>query len=115
MNQINELTVIISQNTMGNGDEELGKILIKSFIYSLTELPVPPRYVIFLNAGAYLTSNLSNTIEDLKKLEDNGTSILTCGTCLNYYGLEEKIAVGDVTNMYHIAEIMTKADKLMNI
>ena len=110
-----QLVVVVSRNTMGEGAEELGKILIKGFIYSLTELPVPPACVCFLNSGAYLTSEGSNTIDDLKKLEAKGTTILTCGTCVNYYGLQEKLAVGAITNMYGITEKMASATSVINI
>jgi len=109
------LAVIISRNTMGEGAEELGKLLIKAFIYSLTELPAPPRHLIFLNSGAYLTSNGANTIDDLKKLEKMGTEILTCGTCVNYFGLTDELAVGEITNMFGITERMASADKVINI
>lgn len=107
--------VVISRNTMGEGAEELGKILIKGFIYSLTELAVPPEYVIFLNSGAHLTSEGANTIEDLKKLEEKGIGIFTCGTCANYYGLQDKLAVGAITDMYGITEKMASASNVINI
>ncbi len=110
-----QLVVVISRNTMGEGAEELGKILIKGFIYSLTELPVPPAYVFFLNSGAYLTTEGSNTIDDLKKLEAKGTVVMTCGTCVNYYGLQEKLAVGAITNMFGITEKMASATSVINI
>lgn len=109
------LVVVISRNTMGEGSEELGQILIKGFIYSLTELAVPPSAVLFLNSGAYLTSNDSNTVEDLKKLEAKGTTILTCGTCVNFYGLQDKLAVGSITNMFGITEKMAAASNVINI
>jgi len=109
------LAVVISRNTMGAGSEELGKILIKGFIYSLTELTAPPKFLIFLNSGAYLTSDGANTIDDLEKLEKMGTEILTCGTCVNYYGLQDKLAVGEITNMYGITERMAAAGKVINI
>ena len=111
----NKFVVVISKNTMGDGAEELGKILIKGFIYSLTELPAPPECVIFLNNGAYLTSDGSNTIDDLKKLENKGTKILTCGTCVNFYGLQDKLAIGTITNMYGITEIMVSTGAVINI
>jgi len=109
------IVVVISRDTMGEGSEELGKILVKSFIYSLTALATPPEYVIFLNSGAHLASEGSNTIEDLKKLEEKGTGIFTCGTCINYYGLQDKLAVGGITDMRWIAEKMTAASNVINI
>ena len=110
-----QLVVAISKNTMGEGSEELGKILIKGFIYSLTELETPPAFVIFFNSGVYLSARSSNTIEDLKKLEQRGTKILSCGTCLNYYKLQEELAVGEVTDMFGITEKISSAARLINI
>jgi len=110
-----KLAVVIGSDTMGSGSDELGKILIKGFLYSLTELPNPPKYVIFFNSGAYLTSEGANTIDDLRKLEEKGSEIMTCGTCINYYGLQEKLAVGKVVNMYEITERLTASDNVVNI
>jgi len=109
------LVVVISRDTMGEGAMELGKVLIKGFIYSLTELPVPPRSVIFLNSGAHLTSLGANTIDDIKKLEQKGVEILTCGTCLNFFGIQDKLAAGTITNMYGITERMAGAANIINI
>lgn len=109
------LVAAIGRNTMGEGAEELGKILIKGFIYSLSELAERPSCLIFFNSGAYLTSEGSNAIDDLKKLEEKGTTILTCGTCVNYYGLQDKLAVGAITDMYGITEKMTSAASVINI
>ncbi len=108
-------TVLITSDQIGHGSEELGKILIKGFLFSLTELSAPPEAVIFLNSGAYLTAGGANVVEDLKKLEAGGTAIRTCGTCLNYYGLTEKLAVGKITDMMGIVNILAEAEKLITI
>ena len=108
------LVVAIGRDTMGEGAEELGKILIKGFIYALSELPIPPESVIFFNSGARLTSGDANTIDDLNKLKAKGTAILTCGTCVGYYGLPSP-AIGDIADMYTITEKMVKAKKVVNI
>ena len=107
--------VAIGRDTMGSGDEELGKILIKGFIYSLTELSTPPKAVIFFNSGAKLSVEGSNALNDIRTLEGKGSVILTCGTCLNFYGIQDKLAVGTVTNMYTIVETMCEAGKVINI
>lgn len=106
-------TVIISADHMGEGDEKLGKILMKAFIYALTELEELPAKIIFYNGGAKLTVEGSDSLEDLKLLESQGVEILTCGTCLNYYEISEKLSVGTVTNMYAIAEIMMASNKII--
>ena len=102
----------ITSDKMGDGDPELGAILIKGFVYALTQLETPPSVMLFYNGGAKLTASDSPCIEDLKTLQEQGWEILTCGTCVNFYGLKEP-AVGTVTNMYAIAEKLTKAGKVI--
>ena len=105
--------VVLSSNQMGNGSEELGQILMKGFIFALTELDELPSTVLLYNSGVKLSTEGSNSIEDLKTLQAQGVEILCCGTCLNYYDLTEKLQVGDVTNMYFILEKMAQADKII--
>jgi len=105
--------VVISSDKMGEGNDELGEVLIKGFIYALTEIEKLPATIIFYNGGAKLSTKESPAIEDLKKLEAAGVEILTCGTCLNYYGLTEDLAVGGVTNMYSIVEKMSAANNII--
>ena len=105
--------VVLSSNQMGNGSEELGQILMKGFIFALTELDELPSTVLLYNSGVKLSTDGSNSIEDLKTLQAQGVEILSCGTCLNYYDLTEKLQVGDVTNMYFILEKMAQADKII--
>jgi selenium metabolism protein YedF len=105
--------VVISSSTMGNGDDELGAVLIKGFIFALTQQDKLPSTILFYNGGAKLTCGDSPTVEDLKSLEAQGVEILTCGTCLNHYGLSDKLMVGEVTNMYAIVEKMTLADLII--
>jgi selenium metabolism protein YedF len=88
---------------------------MKGFIYSLTELDTPPETVLFFNSGVKLTTEGSNAIADLKKLETKGTVIASCGTCLDFYQLKEKLAVGSVTNMYAIVAAMSGAGRLINL
>ena len=102
--------VVISSSYMGTGDDELGAVLMKGFIYVLSQQDELPKTILFYNSGAKLTCELSPTLEDLMSLEANGVEILTCGTCLNHYGLTEKLKVGGVTNMYVITEKMMQAD-----
>lgn len=105
--------VVISSEQMGSGSEELGQILMKGFVYALTQLEDLPETVLLYNGGARLTVEGSKALEDFKTLESLGVEILTCGTCLNYYGLTEKLAVGAVTNMYEIAEKLAKAGSVI--
>lgn len=105
--------VVISSDRMGSGNDELGKVLIKGFIFAVTQLDTLPKTMLFYNGGATLTTEGSDSLADLKSLEAQGVEIMTCGTCLDYYGLKEKLAVGSVTNMYSIVETMAKAGKII--
>ncbi|MDO4286418.1 MAG: sulfurtransferase-like selenium metabolism protein YedF [Eubacteriales bacterium] len=105
--------VVLSADVMGSGNDELGHALMKGFVFALTQLDHAPDTVLLYNGGAKLSSEVPETIADLKKLEEAGTEILTCGTCLNFYGLTEKLAVGSVTNMYVICETMENAGKVI--
>lgn len=104
---------VIKSQYAGQGDDVLGNALMKSFIYTLTESEKLPSAVIFYNGGVRLTTEGSEVIEDLRKLERAGVEILSCGTCLNFYGLENKLLVGSVTNMYEIVERQTRAGKII--
>ena len=101
--------VVLSSNKMGSGDEKLGQKLMKAFIFALTSQDEVPEKVICYNSGAYLTTEDPDTIKDLKSLEEAGAVIMTCGTCLDFYGLKEKLQVGIVSNMYEIVEAQMKA------
>ena len=105
--------VVLSADHMGEGAEELGKILMKSFLYALTQQDELPDTILCYNGGAKLTCEGSESLEDLKDLAARGVEILTCGTCLNFYGITEKLQVGSVTNMYDIVERMSSADRVI--
>lgn len=105
--------VVVSSDRMGSGNDELGKVLIKGFIFAVTQLDTLPKTMLFYNGGATLTTEDSDSLEDLKSLEAQGVEIMTCGTCLDYYGLKDKLAVGTVTNMYSIVETMAKAGRIV--
>lgn len=108
-----KLVVAVDAAIMGRGSEELGKVLMKGFFFAVTQLPELPEAMLFYNGGAHLTCQGSESLEDLKSLEAQGVEILTCGTCLNHYGLTEQLAVGGVTNMYSIVEKLAGAAKVV--
>ena len=107
------LVVQVSSDAMGTGSDELGRNLMKAFIYAVTQQDELPATMLFYNGGAHLTCEGSPMLEDLKVLEAEGVEILTCGTCLNFYGLTEKLRIGTVTNMYVIAEKMLNAGNVV--
>lgn len=104
------IVVAMASGKMGEGNDELGAVLAKGFLFALTQQEQLPEAVLFYNGGATLTTEGSPALEDIRTLEAQGVEILTCGTCLNYYGLSDKLAVGGVTNMYVIVEKLTGAD-----
>ena len=104
---------VLSSDKMGSGSDELGGALMKAFVYALSQQETLPDTILCYNGGVKLTCEGSESLEDLKGMEAQGVEILTCGTCLNYYGLTEKLAVGGVTNMYVIVEKMSGADRVV--
>lgn len=107
------MLVVLSANTMGTGEEKLGKALMKAFVFALTKQDHLPETVLCYNSGASLTCEGADTLEDMKLLESEGVTVLTCGTCLDFYGLKDKLAVGSVTNMYDIVERMENAQTII--
>lgn len=107
------MLVVLSANVMGGGDEKLGKALMKAFVFALTRQDQLPETILCYNSGAYLTCAGADTLEDLKSLEAEGVTILTCGTCLDFYGIKDTLAVGSVTNMYDIVERMEAAKTIV--
>lgn len=108
-----DLVVVVSSDRMGSGNDELGKVLLKGFIFAITQLDTLPKTMLFYNGGVTLTTEGSQVLEDLKSLEAQGVEIMSCGTCLDYYGLKDKLVVGSVTNMYNIVETQAKAAKII--
>jgi len=108
-----QTVVVISEDRMGRGNDELGYVLIRGFIHTLLELDTLPDTLIFYNTGVKLAADDSEVIEDLKKMEGLGIELLICGTCINYFEITEKISTGIVSNMFDIASKMTEADKLV--
>ena len=108
-----DFLVAVDTDVMGRGSDELGRTLMKGFLFAVSQLPRLPKTMLFYNGGARLTTEGSASLEDLKNMEAQGVEILTCGTCLNHYGLTEQLAVGSVTNMYTIVEKLAGAGKVI--
>ncbi|MGH1830811.1 sulfurtransferase-like selenium metabolism protein YedF [Enterococcus gilvus] len=108
---VDDYIVVVDTNVMGRGSDELGKNLLKGFIYSLTEQDVLPEKVIFYNGGVQSVVEGSDSLEDIRGLAEQGVEIYACGACLNFYELTA--AVGEVTNMYRILEMMRQAPKIV--
>ena len=109
------LVLLIPDNLMGRGDPELGAILIRAFLHTLNEVSPLPDTIIFINNGVKLVVEGSKVLEDLRNLKAQGIEILACGTCLGHHGLKDKVAVGEISNMYTIAETMLQAGKVITL
>lgn len=108
-----DTVVAVGSAVMGSGDDQLGAVLMKGFLYALSQMDRLPDTILFYNGGARLTTEGSQSLEDLRNLEAQGVKIRTCGTCLDFYRLKEKLQVGEVTNMYEIAETLAAAGKVI--
>ena len=107
------LVVVISSDKMGSGNDQLGAVLMKGFLYAVSQLEELPDKIIFYNGGVTFTTEGSEALADLRAMEEGGVELLSCGTCLDYYGMKDKLAVGSVTNMYTIAEALAQADRVI--
>jgi selenium metabolism protein YedF len=105
--------ICLKSLTMGEGNTELGEILLKAFISTIKEVSPLPETIIFYNSAVKLTENNSSIISELSKLADKGVKLIICGTCAEYYGLTDKIKIGIISNMYEILEILNKSDKII--
>lgn len=108
-----KLVVYINDQYMGKGDDKLGKILMKAFLKTLLELDTRPQQLIFVNSGVYLTTSGSEELETIRTLENEGTGIFSCGTCLDFYHLKDKLEVGQMSNMFEIASLLLEADRVI--
>jgi len=114
-NNLGDYVIYMATDKMGQGSDDLGKVLIKGYFYALTEAKPYPKAILFVNSGVNLTTLGSEVLDHIRNLEDKGVEILSCGTCLDFFGLKEKLDVGIVTNMYTIVEKMNEASKVIKI
>ncbi len=111
----NDYVLLVTSQFLGKGSEELGRVLMNSFFYTLSESENFPRSILFINTGVNLTTQKTSVIESLSSLESRGVEILSCGTCLDFYNLKDKLLIGGVTNMYSIVEKLIEAAKVITI
>lgn len=109
----NGTVIVIEADEMGKGDSRLGKTLMKAFVYTLTELETLPETIILYNRGVFLAAEGSESVEDLEKLVSMGVNIVSCGACVNFYELTEKVKVGTITNMYNILNLQMKSKRII--
>jgi len=107
------LVVYVSSEGMGRGDEELGKFLMAAFLDTLSQFKGEISHAIFVNAGAKLAVEGSAMLEQVRQLEELGVEVLVCGTCLNHFGIKDKLAAGTISNMYAIIETLSRASRII--
>jgi selenium metabolism protein YedF len=110
-----DLVVFIATDSLGQGSEELGRILMRSFLQTLEQSEVHPQKVILINSGVKLACEGSEVLEDLQELSAKKTEILSCGTCLDFFGIKKNLSVGKISNMYEILNSLARAGKVIKI
>ncbi len=106
---------LFKSKTLGEGSEELGSILMRGFIFTIKETNPLPAKMLFMNGAVYLTTEGSPVLDELQELEKLGVEIYSCGTCLDYFQLKDKLLVGNITNMYDTVENVAGAAKCITI
>lgn len=114
LDQTKKEMILITGEFLGTGDDELGAILMKGFIYTLSETKPYPGAIMLINSAVKLATENEQTKQNLLRLEENGVKIMSCGTCLDFYKLKDKLEVGIVANMYDIVELLkTTSNKMV--
>jgi selenium metabolism protein YedF len=109
------LVLVLSQERMGHGNDDLGIILIKKFLKTFADIAPAPDFVLLFNTGVKLASEGADTLGELKALERKGTKVLSCGTCLEYFGIKEKLRTGNVSTMHEIVGVWSAADRVVQV
>ena len=109
------VVVFITTDKLGEGDERLGSILMKAFLNTLHDSEPKPEKIIFINSGVKLSTEGSEVLDSLEALTEDGVQIISCGTCLNYYGIVDKLKYGIAGNMYDIVNVLLEAGKITKI
>ena len=107
--------ILITSDRLGVGDGRLGEILMKAFLNTLWDYEPKPSKLLFINNGVWLTTEGSEVLETLGLLEEKGVQVFSCGTCLEYYNLREKLRVGLVSDMYATVEALLQATKVIKL
>ena len=108
--------LFIASDILGRGENQpLGSLLMQSFLHTVGGLGLRPETIVLMNNGVKLATNDSLVLGELRQLESQGIEILACGTCLSRLELTDKLAIGQISNMYTIADILLKANKIVSL
>lgn len=105
--------ILVAHDVLGGNDKDLGEVLMKAFLGCISKLSHQPAVIAFMNEGVKLVLPESSAVDYIKDLEKAGTKILVCGTCTNHFSITDKIAVGTISNMFEIMEMLTGADNTL--
>jgi selenium metabolism protein YedF len=108
--------IFVGSDIIGRGeDRQLGSLLMQKFLHTLGGFRIKPKSILLMNDGVRLVTEDSIAFEALRQLGSQGVDILACGTCIERFGLNEKVAVGKISNMYDITDAMLSADKVITL
>lgn len=109
--------ILLTGDSIGKDAKELGEKLMASYLYTLAEAENEelPTHLLFVNTGVNLVKKGAPTVQSLEVLQDKGVKLLACGTCVDYFNLRDAMAIGEISNMYVIRDLMAKADKVITL
>lgn len=108
--------LFVTSDVLGRGEnQQLGSLLMQSFLHTMGGLRLKPKAALFINDGVKLVTTDSLVLEELRRLESQGVEILACGTCLTRLQLMDKMEVGQVSDMHTIADTLLKAEKVVSL
>jgi selenium metabolism protein YedF len=108
-------TFWFTTDSLGSGDEQLGRVLMRNFIYSLARGEERPERLMFMNGGVRLTCEGSESLVDIQLMAESGTIVKSCGTCLDFLGLKDTLAVGEVGDMTSSAAVLSGSSDVVTV
>lgn len=110
-----QYTVFVGKESLGQGDDQLGALLMEMFFYTLSQEKDLPESILFMNGGVRIVTTEGRALNHLKSLQEQGVKLLVCGTCLDYFSLTGELKIGEISNMYEITEKMLNAQKVVTL
>lgn len=107
--------LLVAGESMGRGDDDLGRVLMRNHLHVLAEAGSRPDVIAFVNSGVKLACEGSPVLDDLRALAQAGVTLLLCGTCLAHFELKDKVAAGEVSNMFAITDTLLEAGKVISL
>jgi len=107
--------LLILTDRIGRGDDELGRVLMRNFLYSVARNEQKPAAIMLMNEGVRLACDDSEVLADLRLLAEDGVAVRACGTCLDFLGLKERLAVGEIGTMPDSTAALLGGDDVVTI